>query len=56
MSLLKAVAVLSPLVTSVAAHGYVNYFTANGVNYTNYNPTQDQYMNPVPQRIGWVRY
>ncbi|KAH7378304.1 glycoside hydrolase family 61 protein-like protein [Pyrenochaeta sp. MPI-SDFR-AT-0127] len=37
--------------TAVSAHGYVNNATIGGKDYTFYQPYQDPYMNPKPQRI-----
>ncbi|KFA65429.1 hypothetical protein S40285_00531 [Stachybotrys chlorohalonatus IBT 40285] len=45
LSLLSAAAL-------VAAHGYVDNATIAGQVYTLYQPYQDPYMNPTPQRIG----
>lgn len=39
------------LATAVAAHGYVNNATIGNGQYTFYQPYQDPYMSPKPQRI-----
>ncbi|KAF2265348.1 glycoside hydrolase family 61 protein-like protein [Lojkania enalia] len=39
------------LTAIVAAHGYVDNATINGVEYQFYQPYQDPYMNPKPDRI-----
>lgn len=39
------------LAAAVAAHGYVDNATIGGQVYTFYQPYQDPYMSPVPQRI-----
>ncbi|KAI8939142.1 hypothetical protein NX059_004976 [Plenodomus lindquistii] len=37
--------------TAVAGHGYVNNATIGGKDYTLYQPYQDPYMSPKPERI-----
>ncbi|KAF2019785.1 lytic polysaccharide monooxygenase [Aaosphaeria arxii CBS 175.79] len=39
------------LVAVAAAHGYVDNATIGGKEFTFYQPYQDPYMNPAPQRI-----
>ncbi|KAF2469270.1 glycoside hydrolase [Lindgomyces ingoldianus] len=41
-------------VALVAAHGYVDNATIGGKDYTFYQPYQDPYMSPTPQRISRV--
>ncbi|PVH97502.1 lytic polysaccharide monooxygenase [Periconia macrospinosa] len=42
------------LVATAAAHGYVDNATIGGQLYTFYQPFQDPYTNPTPQRISRV--
>jgi len=48
---MKYIAAALAFATAVAGHGYVNNATIGGKEYTFYQPYQDQYMNPAPQRI-----
>ncbi|KAH8591280.1 glycoside hydrolase family 61 protein [Bisporella sp. PMI_857] len=43
--------VLASLAISVAAHGYVDNVTIAGTTYIGYQPYQDPYINPTPDRI-----
>ncbi|KAJ8075536.1 hypothetical protein PM082_021166 [Marasmius tenuissimus] len=45
------VGLLSAIVTTVHAHGYVDQITSGGQTWTGYLPYSDPYSNPVPQRI-----
>lgn len=42
---------LSLLPSLASAHGYVNTAIIGGTTYTGYQPYQDPYMSPAPQRI-----
>lgn len=48
---MKYIAAALAFATSVAGHGYVNNATIGNKAYTFYQPYQDPYMNPAPQRI-----
>lgn len=48
---MKYIAAALAFATAVAGHGYVNNATIGGKEYIFYQPYQDQYMNPAPQRI-----
>ena len=47
---MKALAAFA-LPALVAGHGYVSKATIGGSEYEFYNPNQDPYMNPVPERV-----
>lgn len=51
---MKYIASALALATAVAAHGYVNNATIGGKDYTFYQPYQDPYMTPKPQRISRI--
>lgn len=48
---MKYIAAALAFATAVAGHGYVNNATIGGKDYTFYQPYQDPYINPAPQRI-----
>ncbi|KAG4423533.1 hypothetical protein IFR04_003356 [Cadophora malorum] len=43
--------ILAALAATVSAHGYVNNASIGGVSYTGYQPYQDPYTSPLPDRI-----
>ncbi|KAK0108734.1 Esterase/lipase/thioesterase, variant 2 [Cadophora gregata f. sp. sojae] len=43
--------ILAALAATVSAHGYVNNASIGGVSYTGYQPYQDPYTTPLPDRI-----
>ncbi|KAJ4992363.1 cellulose-growth-specific protein, partial [Stagonosporopsis vannaccii] len=51
---MKYIAAALAFATAVAGHGYVNNATIGGKEYTFYQPYQDQYITPAPQRISRV--
>ena len=50
-SLLIAALSVSSLVGMVQGHGFVSSMTVGGVTYEASQPFQDQFKNPVPQRV-----
>jgi hypothetical protein len=48
---MKYIAAALAFATAVAGHGYVNNATIGNKDYTFYQPYQDPYMNPKPERI-----
>jgi hypothetical protein len=48
---MKYIAAALAFATAVAGHGYVNNATIGGKDYTFYQPYQDPYMTPKPERI-----
>jgi hypothetical protein len=48
---LQTVSLLSALAATVSAHGYVDNATIGGTLYEGYQPYQDPYMSPIPNRI-----
>ena len=48
---MKYIAAALVFATAVAGHGYVNNATIGDKEYTFYQPYQDPYMNPKPERI-----
>lgn len=49
---MHSLTILSTLIASVSAHGYVTGIVASGIYYFGYNPSF-QYRNPVPVVVGW---
>lgn len=48
---MKYIASALALATAVSAHGYVNTANIGGKDYTFYQPYQDPYINPRPERV-----
>ncbi|KAH7081183.1 glycoside hydrolase family 61 protein-like protein [Paraphoma chrysanthemicola] len=48
---MKYIAAALALATTVAGHGYVTNATIGGKDYTFYQPYQDPYMSPKPDRV-----
>jgi hypothetical protein len=48
---MRYIAAALAFATAVAGHGYVNNATIGGKDYTFYQPYQDPYMTPKPERI-----